>query len=68
MANYYWNENSWSADYPPQNWTDIVDAANSMIDAYIKSENLDPESDTDTIKNYSESLWERYCNGEEFEI
>lgn len=61
MANYYWNENSWGTDYPPQNWTVIVDAANSMIDDYIKTENLDPELDADDIKDHSESLWEKYC-------
>lgn len=68
MANYYWNENSWGADYPPENWSDIVDAANSMIDAFIKTEHLAPELDEDDIKDYSEKLWERYCGGEEFQI
>jgi len=67
MANYYWDENSWGADYPPENWADIVDAANTMIDDYIEAENLAPErsrDDMEIVRSYSEGLWEKYCNGD----
>lgn len=61
MANYYWNLESWGVEYPPANASEIIDAANEMIDQYISGNNLDTTSDADQIKQFSENLWEKYC-------
>lgn len=60
MASYYWDSESWGSFYPPENWEEIVNAANSKIDEYIEKNNLDPDDDRDDdeIRNYSSYLWE----------
>lgn len=43
----------------PQNWEEIADFLNDIIEEKIESDNL---SRRDAI-DFSEELWEDYCNG-----
>lgn len=61
-SNYYWNAETWGADYPPENWQDICDAANSKIDEYISDNGLDCDNDADRISDYSERLFEEWIS------
>ena len=56
MYNYYWSMDSWGDAYPPENADEIIDLANEMIDAYAE------DHDEDETANYSERLWEHYCD------
>ena len=59
MKSYFWTIESWGAEYPPENAGEIIDKANELIEAYA-AENDNPEDD-DIVRNYSDKLWERYC-------
>lgn len=59
MTNHYWTGDSWGSAYPPENWQDLVDAANELIDAYA-AEN--PDASDDELWEYSQKLWETYCS------
>lgn len=59
---YYWSAESWGAYYPPENESEIVYVANSWIDDYITENDLDPITDAEQIKRFSEKLWGEYCS------
>ena len=54
-----WNMESWGSEYPPENWEEIADMANELIDAYAESHGEEAADD------YSEELWDLYCMGGE---
>lgn len=59
----YWNYDSWGADVPPENYIEICDEANSLIDKYIIKNGLDlndPNDEADA-QYYSTQLWNKYC-------
>lgn len=58
MSNYFWDAESWGMDYPPENWQEIVWAANQEIDTYMQESGLDVYDDD--VKNFSENLWESW--------
>ena len=58
---YYWTLESWGSYYPPDNWEDIVAMANNAIDDFI--EDAADDITHEDIKEYSETLWELYCEG-----
>ena len=51
----FWTLESWGADYPPENADEIISKANELIEAYAA------DHDEDETRNYSETLWERFC-------
>lgn len=59
MKSYYWTMESWGDAYPPENASEIIDAANEKIDAFIEA---NPDADEEQIDDYSEKLWDKYCN------
>lgn len=58
MNGIYWSTDSWGDAYPPENADDICSAANRLIDDY---ESHNPED----LQQYSNDLWEHFCNTEE---
>lgn len=55
MSDYYWSEESWGSDYPPESADEIISKANELIDEYAETHGEDETA------AYSEMLWERYC-------
>lgn len=55
MSNYYWSEESWGSEYPPENADEIISKANELIGEYAETH------DEDETAAYSERLWEQYC-------
>lgn len=58
MANYYWTTATWGENPVHDNWQEIVSAANARIDDYIEEYGLDPDTDADQIKDFSDLLAE----------
>lgn len=58
---YYWTADSWGSYHPPEDWEDIVTMANNAIDDFI--EDAADDITHEDIKEYSETLWELYCEG-----
>ena len=59
MKNYYWSMESWGDAYPPENADEIITLANAAIDRFID------ENGDDDAADYSNKLWDEYCNGAE---
>ena len=58
MPNYYRSAESWGADYPPENWQEIVWAANQEIDNFMQENDFDVYDDE--TRNFSDKLWESW--------
>lgn len=63
MNEFYWNNESWGSEYPPENFEEIIHAANREIDDFIERSELDPENSDDAVVicEFSERLWAFYC-------
>ena len=60
----YWSIESWGSDYPPVNADEIITKANEMIDQYSAGH---PDYGDEEIREYSESLWETFCQTNELD-
>lgn len=60
----YWSIDSWGSDYPPVNADEIISKANEMIDRYSADF---PDCREEEIREYSESLWEMFCQTNELD-
>lgn len=62
MNGYYWSDETWGPDYPPENWEEICRVANNKIDEYIVEYGLYPYKDLDyeQICYFSEVLAENW--------
>ena len=59
MKKDFWTVDSFGAGYIPENYEEIISMANDMIAEYAKDHN------EEEMKNFSETLFERYCMTEE---
>lgn len=55
MEHYLWTSESWGSGCPPENYEEIISAANELIEAYAETHDED-----DTVE-YSAWLWDCYC-------
>lgn len=58
MKKFYWTAESWGSDFPPVNLSEVLNAANNLIDAFISAH---PDYEDFEISEYSDGLWEDFC-------
>lgn len=64
IMNYiYWGYESWGNTCPPENYEQIISAANGLIDAYIFNNSLDMSEPYDASEalRYANEIWYQYC-------
>ena len=59
----YWTDASWGDACPPADWETVCEKANRLIDSFYFSGH-----DMDSTKEYSETLWDKYCTTGEVDI
>ena len=67
MDRYYWTGEKWGkmSEYPPENWEELDDQANELLDAFVEAHGITEDNfydHEDELDAYADQLWEIFCS------